>query len=472
VLAAALLFSVVTLPAPAHAVTVVAFADPALESAARSALAKPSGDITDVDMATLTSLDATSKGIADLEGLQYATGLTHLDLSGNRITTITALAVLSPQTVDVSHNWLDVSAGSAARTVIDGWLDHGGSVEYEPQGHATTCVLTTTSKTIGYATRTTIAGALSDSETASLVAGCVVSLQSSSNGTTFKDAGVASSTTAAGTFTFTVAPTTRTYYRVSFAGSGFRYLGSASRAVCFTPGVYLTAPTGPAVAYRYRPFLSGAYIKPRHAGGTSPVRFLCYRYQKLANGKYGWVQRASMPAKAADYSVFTKVTAALSLPYPGKWCVRAYHPADAENAATYSSYRYFYVEDGRIEAAIAWARARMGQHGWDHYCLRFACDSYASGAGASVHRYATARIAADALRAASRPSANAPRGAFVFYHSWHGTVDLGHVGISLGNGTMISDNGAEGVCIKPIIYGLRYIGWAAPPVSPRITDWD
>ena len=54
----------------------------------------------------------------------------------------------------------------------------------------------------------------------------------------------------------------------------------------------------------------------------------------------------------------------------------------------------------------------------------------------------------------------------------HGATDLGHVGISLGNGTMISDNGSGGVCIKPIIYGLRYIGWAAPPISPRITDWD
>jgi hypothetical protein len=36
---------------------------------------------------------------------------------------------------------------------------------------------------------------------------------------------------------------------------------------------------------------------------------------------------------------------------------------------------------------------------------------------------------------------------------------------------MISDNGDEGVVVRPIKTS-RYIGWAAPPVSPRMTDWD
>ena len=57
-----------------------------------SSAVEPAGDVTDVDMATLTSLDATSQGIRDLDGLQYATNLANLDLSGNRIGDVTPLA--------------------------------------------------------------------------------------------------------------------------------------------------------------------------------------------------------------------------------------------------------------------------------------------------------------------------------------------------------------------------------------------
>jgi cell wall-associated NlpC family hydrolase len=114
---------------------------------------------------------------------------------------------------------------------------------------------------------------------------------------------------------------------------------------------------------------------------------------------------------------------------------------------------------------------QLGSHGWDHYCLRFVGDAYTSGSHASVHRYETAKQAADALHAAARPNTDAPRGAWVFYHSMHGSTDLGHVGISLGDGTMINDNGGEGVRIMSIAHTAHYIGWAAPPLSPPITDW-
>lgn len=529
---------VITPLVPAYAATTVTFADSNLESAARVALSKPAGDVTEADMATLTSLDATSQGIGDLDGLQYATNLTNLDLSDNqitdltplsgltnltdldlsgnqiatitpvlglkslatlglggnqisdvvpvasltdlnrldlsdnKITTVTVLGALRPGTADVAHNWLDVSAGSAAMAVIDGWLGNGASVAYLPQGRITTCVVSTTSKTIGYAAKTAIAGTLSDSGTADRVGGCSVRLQSSSDGTTFKDTTASYATTPEGTFAFTVTPTTKAYYRVIFAGSGYYYLASTSPTVCFTPRVYLSTPAAPSTAYRSRAFASYAYLKQRHTAGTYPVRLQCYRLERQSGGTYKWILRKTVSAKAANYSTYTKVTAAVALPYSGRWRIRAYHAADSLNAATYSSYRYLSVEDRRIEAAIRWARARLGSHTWDHYCMRFVNDCYERGAGATVYRYRTAKQAADALHAAAHPSTNAPRGTYVFYHSIHGGVDLGHVGISLGNGTMISDNGSEGVCIKPMKYGLRYIGWAVPPISPRITDWD
>ena len=83
-------------PATAYAAPVtVTFADPNLETVVRSALAKPTGTVTDSDMRTLTALDGSNTGIADLGGLQYATNLQSLDLAGDQITTITELAGLT-----------------------------------------------------------------------------------------------------------------------------------------------------------------------------------------------------------------------------------------------------------------------------------------------------------------------------------------------------------------------------------------
>jgi cell wall-associated NlpC family hydrolase len=67
---------------------------------------------------------------------------------------------------------------------------------------------------------------------------------------------------------------------------------------------------------------------------------------------------------------------------------------------------------------------------------------------------------------------NAPRGALVFYDSVRGQPNLGHVGISLGNGTMINAYGHKGVKIMPIKQSMHYIGWAAPLVTPQIGDWN
>lgn len=95
---------VITPLVPAYAATTVTFADSNLESAARVALSKPAGDVTEADMATLTSLDATSQGIGDLDGLQYATNLTNLDLSDNQITDLTPLSGLTNLTdLDLSR---------------------------------------------------------------------------------------------------------------------------------------------------------------------------------------------------------------------------------------------------------------------------------------------------------------------------------------------------------------------------------
>jgi cell wall-associated NlpC family hydrolase len=160
------------------------------------------------------------------------------------------------------------------------------------------------------------------------------------------------------------------------------------------------------------------------------------------------------------------------LPYAGKWRARVTHAGSADYEPCTSTVSAFVVRDPRIEAAISRARRRLGSHRWDHYCMRFVSDCYGRGAGATVHRYRTAKQAADALHAAAHRGTNPPRGALVFHHSWHGRTDLGHAGISLGNGTMINDFGGAGVRIIAIHHMAGYIGWAAPPISPPIIDWN
>ena len=57
--------------------------DANLDAALHQALNKPTGAITDTDLASLTSLAVESRGITDLTGLEYAINLTMLDLAAS-----------------------------------------------------------------------------------------------------------------------------------------------------------------------------------------------------------------------------------------------------------------------------------------------------------------------------------------------------------------------------------------------------
>ena len=76
--------------------TVVDIPDPALRAAIESALDKEAdAPITVAEMESLGSLYATYRDIAVLTGLEHATGLTNLGLTGNRIADVTPLADLT-----------------------------------------------------------------------------------------------------------------------------------------------------------------------------------------------------------------------------------------------------------------------------------------------------------------------------------------------------------------------------------------
>src|SRR5215471_14341703 len=60
--------------------------DPGLNAAIRAALQKPTGPLTQQDLLSLTSLDASRRNVASIQGLEAARNLRSLDLQINRLT--------------------------------------------------------------------------------------------------------------------------------------------------------------------------------------------------------------------------------------------------------------------------------------------------------------------------------------------------------------------------------------------------
>jgi hypothetical protein len=69
--------------------------DDGLEAAVRANLGKPTGEILDTDMQGITNLNASDRGIVDLEGIFFCNNLNNLNLNENQISDISDLANLS-----------------------------------------------------------------------------------------------------------------------------------------------------------------------------------------------------------------------------------------------------------------------------------------------------------------------------------------------------------------------------------------
>jgi len=82
-------------PAAGNAPSAPVTLDPGLEQAIRDALSKPTGELTEADLASLTTLDASWRGIVDIEGIQGCVNLQDLVLSSNSIVSIGPLSVLT-----------------------------------------------------------------------------------------------------------------------------------------------------------------------------------------------------------------------------------------------------------------------------------------------------------------------------------------------------------------------------------------
>jgi hypothetical protein len=119
----------------------------------------------------------------------------------------------------------------------------------------------------------------------------------------------------------------------------------------------------------------------------------------------------------------------------------------------------------REQGALAWARTLMGSQAYDGWCARFV--AYAYGAGAYGYNTAWQGAQAWRMNGQGQSAANAPAGTLVFFKPT-GAVPSGHVGLSLGDGRMISaeSNGVKIDSITGVAYwrGL-YAGWQYAPAS-------
>jgi len=129
--------------------------------------------------------------------------------------------------------------------------------------------------------------------------------------------------------------------------------------------------------------------------------------------------------------------------------------------------------DRYVTQAIQWAAGRLGSTDYSLKCLAFVEDAYEIPNGIVLDGYGSAGEAAGgygAIENTGRP----PRGALVFYEC-HGTIgeeyhNWGHVGIALGDGTIIHAWGTVRIDDYLAVEGLppaegwtapRYVGWCS-----------
>ena len=121
------------------------------------------------------------------------------------------------------------------------------------------------------------------------------------------------------------------------------------------------------------------------------------------------------------------------------------------------------------EAAVSWAKERLGRGDWSGLCMRFVANAFMQ----KEHEpagYNAIDGAREFYRFDQDPNGwlKAPKGALIFFDK-EGTNDYGHVGIYLGNGSIIHAYGTvrvdtvEEVIAKPDVG--RYLGWSYPPES-------
>jgi hypothetical protein len=202
------------------------------------------------------------------------------------------------------------------------------------------------SSTVSYRQRARVTGVLKSAPGLAR-SGRLVTLESSPDQTTWTSSDT-TVTGPAGTFAL-YSPTVsgRCYLRVRFDGDSEDSSGVSPALLVKARLLYSSAPKFATYTQRYgSTYRVRGYFKPRHSSGSGQIKVRAYRYERTASGAYGYVYKRTFATKASNPSgsSYTKYTGYLRLPSRGKWRVRAYHAEDADNATSFSTYRYVKVK--------------------------------------------------------------------------------------------------------------------------------
>jgi hypothetical protein len=246
-----------------------------------------------------------------------------LSISGDRLVWINANSVMTWHEGDAAPTRVWTGEGPT-RTAVSGnrivWRNGGTDIWTAVQDG--TAPVTKSDRVAYYADSATISLTATDGAGGSYVSGTYYVLdgapQASGTTVTASSAGVhtlaywsidrASNREATQTVTFTIIAT------------------PSSKGTPSTPGPIATVRHG-------KSFATFGYLI-KHTAGTSPVTLQFYRYQ---SGH--WVLRKSTTAKASTVLSFSKYSGSTSVPYSGKWRVRARHKIGTKYL--YSGYRSF-----------------------------------------------------------------------------------------------------------------------------------
>ncbi len=215
------------------------------------------------------------------------------------------------------------------------------TITVEPTADETALTATSSSKTLStYGESYAFTGTLADAGGVPLADKRVVLQTASSSAATFVDSSRVATTSPTGQFSFTVTPTSKTYYRVRYAGEPGEWAESVTTSCYATPRHYVSDPRAPKTMSRTKSYTVYGYLKPKHASGSKPVALKCYKRNRAGDYKY----HHTVYAKVVDYSSYSKYTAKVKLPHSGRWRVRAYAAADSQHANDYSGYDYITVK--------------------------------------------------------------------------------------------------------------------------------
>jgi hypothetical protein len=207
-----------------------------------------------------------------------------------------------------------------------------------------TSITMTCPSTVKYGATARVRGSIMGT---SAVEGAPVTIQISSDGTSWSNHRSAV-TRADGSFEATTAAlTVKRYFRAVYAGSEvFSSCMTTRRAI--NPNVYFSkAPALATYTLKFGTVYSvWGYYKPKHATGSTQIKLLAYRWERRTDGTLGYVLKRTVTTTTTNPagSAYSRYKVSLRLPYRGTWRIRAYHAADALNAATYSAYRSMTVK--------------------------------------------------------------------------------------------------------------------------------